>query len=445
MDKRLPQAIEAECALLGSMILDWRVIGEVVQIIESPQDFYDAKHTALFEVLVKMYDQNQSLDLVQLKHHLEDRGLLASTGGVEYLVELAESVPSASSAAYYARIVRDKAVLRHLIEAAGEILNQAYTGVASVGALLDEAEQKIFSLAETRINQDAAELKALLQETYALLEAHDGRQLTGLETGYYELDDMTNGLQNGEMIIIAARPSMGKTALALNIAEHITAVNHQPTALFSLEMSKQQLAQRLLCSRAGVDSQKVRKHNLTADEFGQLALVVGELSEAPLYIDDTPSLTLLALRAKARRLAARHDVKAIFIDYLQLMTASQAESRQQEVSTLSRGIKAMARELNVPVVCLSQLNRSPEGREGHRPRMSDLRESGSIEQDADVVALLHREDYYHRGEEDYQEKNTAELIIAKQRNGPTGKVELQFHSPTMRFNNLAAISRGPSF
>ncbi len=443
--EKLPQAIEAECALLGSMILDWRVVGEVIQVIENADDFYQRKHGALFGVLVQMYDQNQSLDMVQLKHRLEDLGLLEDVGGVEYLIELAESVPSASSAAYYAKIVNEKAVLRRLIDAAGQILNDAYSSAETVGMQLDQAEQKIFSLAETRVNEDAVELKTLLQETYARLEAHDGRHLTGLATNYFELDDMTNGLQNGEMIIVAARPSMGKTALALNMAEHIAADCQQPVALFSLEMGKQQLAQRLLCSRGGVDSHKVRKHNLTAEEFGKLALEVGALSEAPLYIDDTPGLTLLSLRAKSRRLAARYDIKAVFIDYLQLMTGSRAESRQQEVSALSRGIKAMARELNVPVVCLSQLNRSPEGREGHRPRMSDLRESGSIEQDADVVMLLHREDYYHRGEDDYQESNTAELIVAKQRNGPTGTVKLQFHGPTMRFNNLAQAHHNPTY
>lgn len=443
--EKLPQAIEAECAVLGSMILDWRVVGEVIQILSGSEDFYHRKHGALYQVLVDMYDQNQSLDMVQLKHRLEDLGLLEQVGGVPYLVELAESVPSASSAAYYARIVSEKSVLRRLIDATGHILREAYSSSEPVGNLLDQAEQKIFSLADSRVSDEATELKVLLQETYARLEAHDGRHLTGLDTGYFELNDMTNGLQNGEMIIVAARPSMGKTALALNIAEHIASDQHQPVAVFSLEMSKQQLAQRLLCSRGGVDSQKVRKHNLSADEFGQLALVVGELSEAPLYIDDTPALTLLGLRAKARRLAARHDIKAVIVDYLQLMTSPKSESRQQEVSTLSRGIKAMARELNVPVVCLSQLNRSSESREGHRPRMSDLRESGSIEQDADVVMLLHREDYYHRGEDDYPPNNTAELIVAKQRNGPTGTVKLQFHGATMRFNNLAATPQGPSF
>ncbi len=438
-NERLPQAIEAECALLGSMILDWRVCGEVVQILSSGNDFYERKHGALFGVLVEMYDQNQSLDLVQLKHRLEDLGLLEQVGGVEYLVELAESVPSATSAAYYGRIVRDKALLRHLIEAAGQILSDAYGSAESVGDQLDQAEQRIFKLAESGVKEDASELKVLLEETYARIEAqHErGHSLTGLDTGYYELNEMTSGLQNGEMVIVAARPSMGKTALALNMAEHIAAGNKQPVAVFSLEMSRQQLAQRLLCSRAGVDSQRVRRNKTTSDEFAQLAMACGELSEAPLYIDDTPSLTLLGLRAKARRLAARHDIQAVFIDYLQLMSASNTESRQQEVSSLSRGIKAMARELNVPVVCLSQLNRSAEGREGHRPRMSDLRESGAIEQDADVVMLLHREDYYHRGEDDYIETNAAELIIAKQRNGPTGTLKLQFHGPTMRFNNLS--------
>ena len=443
--EKLPQAIEAECALLGSMILDWNVVGEVVQILDGGDDFYQSKHGALYRVLVEMYDQNQSLDMVQLKHRLEDLGLLEQVGGVAYLIELAESVPSASSAAYYARIVKEKSVLRRLIDAAGQILHNAYSSAEPVGAQLDQAEQKIFGLAQSSMNDEAVELKVLLQETYARLEAHDGRHLTGLATGYYELDDMTNGLQNGEMIIIAARPSMGKTALALNMAEHLAADHRQAVAVFSLEMSKQQLAQRLLCSRGGVDSQKVRKYNLSPDEFGQLAMVVGELSEAPLYIDDTPSLSLLALRAKARRLAARHDIKAVFVDYLQLMTGPRSESRQQEVSSLSRGIKAMARELNVPVVCLSQLNRSSEGREGHRPRMSDLRESGSIEQDADVVMLLHREDYYHRGEEDHVDDNTAELIIAKQRNGPTGSVKMQFTGVTMRFNNLAQTHHRPSF
>ncbi len=439
-DKLPPHAVEAEMSLLGSMILDPQVIGDVVQIVRGSDDFHVPKHAAIYESLVYLYDQLQSLDMVQLKQRLADLGQLEQVGGVPYLLELAESVPSATSAPYYASIVRDKATLRHLIDASGRILYDAHHSAEPVGDLLDRAEREIFELADRGQVQEATELKVLLQETYARLEAHEGRSITGLETGFFELDELTSGFQNGEMIIVAARPSMGKTALAVNIAEHMAAANKLPVAVFSLEMSRQQLAQRLLCSRSGVDSHRLRKNTLSPDDYQKLSYFVGELSEAPMYIDDTPGLTLLALRAKARRLAARHDIKAVFVDYLQLMSAPGSENRQQEVSNISRGIKALARELNVPVVCLSQLNRSPEGREGHKPRMSDLRESGSIEQDADVVLMLHREEYYHDEQwklENPEKAGVAELIITKQRNGPTGTVTLQFHGGTTRFNNLA--------
>ncbi len=441
-DKLPPHAIEAEYALLGSMILDWRVCGDVLQIIRDPDDFYKPAHVAIYATLIELYDQNQSIDMVQLNQRLKDKQQLEHVGGLQYLIELAESVPSAASASYYARIVRDKSILRKLIESAGQIIYNCYNAEDDASVLLDQAEREIFQIAETRVGEDVSELKTLLQQTYERLEAEDGRLLTGIETGFFELDEMTNGLQKGEMIIVAARPSMGKTAFALNIAEHIAATNKHPLAVFSLEMSRQQLAQRLLCSRSGVDSHKLRRNMLNRDDFAKLSLTVGELSESPLLIDDTPGLSLLALRAKARRLAARHDIKAVFVDYLQLMSCPGAESRQQEVSNLSRGIKALARELNVPVICLSQLNRSPEGREGHRPRMSDLRESGSIEQDADVVIMLHREDYYHKGEDGYEDNNIAEVIITKQRNGPTGVVKLMFHAATTRFQNLASTAGG---
>ena len=437
LKKSPPHAIENEAALLGAMILDWRMCGEVLQVIRGPEDFYQAKHGTLYKVLVEMYDQVQTIELPQLKQRLADLGVLDEVGGVRYLLELAESVPSAAAAVHYAKIVRDKALLRHLIDAAVQILDRAYTAADPVSEQLDLAEQEIFRLAESGLSEDAPKLNELLQEIYTQIENHDGRHITGLETGYYELDEMTSGLQKGEMIILAARPSMGKTALALNIAEHMAATCKQPVAVFSMEMGRHQLAQRLLCSRSGVDSQKVRRNMLNADDFHKLQLAVGDLAEAPLYIDDSPGLSGLSLRARSRRLVARHDVKALVVDYLQLMSNPGAESRQQEVSNISRGIKALARELDVPVICLSQLNRQPEGREGHKPRLSDLRESGSIEQDADVVALLHREDYYHKGDEDYVHTNVAELIIAKQRNGPTGSVKLQFDSRTTRFNNLA--------
>ncbi len=443
-DKLPPHAIEAECALLGSLILDWRVCGEVVQVLKGPEDLYKPAHAAIYETLVELYDKVQSIDMVQLRQRLEDKGQLEQVGGLDYLIELAESVPSAASAVYYANIVREKAAVRHLIEAAGRILDDCYNSSDPVGDLLDKAERDIFEIAESKSTQEAAHLGELLQETYDQLQTDDGMR-TGIETGFFELDEMTNGLQPGELIIVAARPSMGKTALALNMAEHMAAVNRQPCAVFSLEMSRQQLAQRLLCSRSGVDSHKLRRNLLNDDDYANLAKAVGGLSEAPLYIDDTPGLTLLGLRAKARRLVARHDIKAVYVDYLQLMSAPGSESRQQEVSSLSRGIKALARELKVPVICLSQLNRAAEQREGHRPRMSDLRESGSIEQDADVVMMLHREDYFHRGEEDYEETNTAEVILTKQRNGPTGVVKLHFHGPTTRFHNLATHVGGGGY
>jgi replicative DNA helicase len=437
-DKLPPHALEAEMALLGSMILDGQVIGEVVQLMQGAEDFYKPAHAAIYQVLVDLYDKNDPIDDVHLQQKLKDRGELDNIGGINYLVELFESVPSATSAPYYAKLVREKAVLRRLIEAAGRVLYEAYTSGEPVEDLLDRAEQEIFKLAESKATVEASDLHTLIQETYTRLETHDGRVITGLETGYFELDEMLSGLQNGELIILAARPSMGKTALALNIAEHIGATNKQPVGVFSLEMSKQQLAQRLLCSRSGVDSQRLRRNMIRPEDWAVLQDACGQLSDAPMYIDDTPGLTLLGLRAKARRMAARYHIKAVFVDYLQLMSAgSRTDSREQEVSTISRGIKALARELNVPVVCLSQLNRQAETREGHRPRMSDLRESGSIEQDADVVLMLHREDYFHRGEEGHVDDNIAELIVAKQRNGPTGTVKLTFHSATTRFNNLA--------
>lgn len=446
-ERQPPNSVENECALLGAMILDWRVTGDILEIIQSGEDFYLEKHQQIYQVLIEMYDQVQVIELPQLKQMLEDRGHLEEVGGVEYLIRLAESVPSAVSAAHYAKIVREKAVLRRLIDAAGNVLSRAYTGSEPVLIQLDLAEQDIFRLADSGSSGDAQELGELLHELHDQIAARvdEGRVITGLETGYYELDEMTSGLQNSEMVIIAARPSMGKTALALNIAEHIAVDLKQPVAVFSLEMSRQQLAQRLLCSRSGVDAHKLRRNMLSPDDFNALQKTIGNLADAPLFIDDSPGLTPLRMRAKARRLASRHGVKAVVVDYMQLMTHPGVESRQQEVSAISREIKALARELDVPVICLSQLNRSPEAREGHKPRMSDLRESGSIEQDADVVMMLHREDYYHRGEEDYPESNIAELIITKQRNGPTGTVKLQFHGATTRFNNLAPGSTEPTY
>jgi len=450
-EKLPPHAPEAEAAVLGSMILDWKVCGEVMQILgdgaEGSKRFYNQAHSALYEILIELYDRNQSLDMVQLNQKLIDREMLEDVGGLDYVIALAEGVPSAAAAHHYATIVKEKAQLRQVIAAAGLMLDRCYNSDDPAAEVLDGASQQIFEIAHDRGGDAVAALKDLVEETYKQLEDLDGRMVTGIETGFFELDEMTNGLQKGEMIIIAARPSMGKTAFTLNIAEHIGLVSKKPVAVFSLEMSKHQLAQRLMSSHSGVDSSRIRRGMLGRDDLSRLAQSVIELSDSPIYIDDTPGLSLLPLRAKARRLVFEKDVSAIMIDYLQLMSAPGAESRQQEVSNLSRGLKALARELDIPVVCLSQLNRQSEARDGHRPRMSDLRESGSIEQDADVVMMLHRESYYHRNDPDWElenpeKANEAEIIIAKQRNGPVGTVRLVFDGSTTRFRNAARHGHG---
>jgi len=330
-------------------------------------------------------------------------------------------------------------LLRELVQAGTEILDDAYDPGGDTSQKLDDAERKIFAVTNKKISGSAAAIKDLVTLAYSLIEKREGKHVTGLATGYFELDATTCGLQNGEMIIIAGRPSMGKTSLAMNIAEHVALEENVGVVMFSMEMGRQQIAERFLCSVSRIESQLVRKGMLSTAHYEELVKACGVLSEAPIYIDDTAGLTPLELRGKARRLKSRYDIGCIVVDYLQLMSlgAGRVESRQQEITTISRYLKALARELEIPVVVLSQLNRAPEGREGHRPRMSDLRESGSIEQDADVVMLLHREDYYHRGEADYEDNNTAEVIIAKQRNGPTGTVELRFLEKFTHFENAS--------
>ena len=439
--RSMPESLAAEAAVLGSMIIDPACISEVVEQLKA-EAFYRIENQYIFDAMVFLYEKNkgEGLDAVLLRDELEKRRQLETLGGVEYIARVMDSVPSSANVMYYAGIVKDKQLLRELIGAASEILEMGYEETGEPGVKLDEAEQKIFAVTDKKISGAAVVLKDLVVSAFELIEKRKGSHVTGLATGYYELDDLTCGLQNGEMIIIAGRPSMGKTSLALNIAEHIGLVEELPVAIFSLETGRQQLAERFLCSSSRIDSQKVRKGMLDTEHYQQLVETCGVLSEAPIYVDDTAGLTPLGLRAKARRLKSQRDIKCLIVDYLQLMHlgVGRVESRQQEISTISRYIKALARELNIPVVVLSQLNRSPEGREGHRPRMSDLRESGSIEQDADVVMLLHREDYYHRGEADYSDNNTAEVIIAKQRNGPTGSVKLMFREKFTRFENLSS-------
>jgi len=360
--------------------------------------------------------------------------ILDEIGGIDYLTEILSTVPNAANGSHYAGIVREKALLRQLISASNDILREAYAPHETAEIVLENAEKKIFAIAERKIQGQMTPMEDVLHEVFEMIENRGQR---GVETGFFELDDMLNGLQRGEMLIVAARPSMGKTAFAMNIIEHVSANSLLPCAVFSLEMSKQQLAQRMLCSRGQIDAHKLRKGMLQAHEYAHLANVVGELAKAPIWVDDSAGLTPLDLRAKARRLKRQHDIKLIMVDYMQLMDNPGPENRQQQISEISRGIKAVARELDIPVMALSQLNRASEGRDGHRPRMSDLRESGSIEQDADVIMLLHREDYYRMSEPDFTPDNIAEIIIAKQRNGPTGTVKLTFMNKTTRFENLS--------
>jgi len=442
MARSMPESLAAEAAVLGSMLIDPECIGDVIEIVERDA-FYRIEHRHIFEALISLYEKNKGvgIDAVLLRDELIKRTCLEEVGGVEYIAKILDSVPSSANVAYYAGIVKDKMLLRELITTAGAILENAYNQTGEPHEALDEAEQRIFAITDKNISGNATALKDLVVRSFELIENRQGSHVTGLATGYYELDDLTCGLQNGEMIIVAGRPSMGKTSLALNITEHLGLIENVPIAIFSLEMGKQQLAERFLCSISEIDSQKVRRGMLSDEHYKKLADACAELSEAPIYIDDTSTLTPLDIRAKARRLKSRYNIQCIMVDYLQLMSlgSGHSESRQQEITTISRYLKALARELDIPVIVLSQLNRSPEGREGHKPRMSDLRESGSIEQDADVVMLLHREDYYHRGEDDYEQDNTAELIIAKQRNGPTGTIKLTFREKITRFENAARV------
>lgn len=438
--RSMPESLEAEAAVLGSMMIDPACIGQVAETLKADA-FYRVEHQLIFNALILLYEKNkgEGIDGVLLRNELQNRGQLDEVGGVDYLVKLMDSVPSSANVLYYMGIVKDKQLLRNIIQAAGDVLESAYNPTGDTGEKIDEAERRIFEISSETVKGEADSLKDLVTQAYELIEKRDGKHVTGIPTGYYKLDELTCGLQKGDMIIIAGRPSMGKTSLVMNIVEHMGTKEKIPVAIFSLEMGRQQLAERFLCSKSGVDSQLVRKGRLTTEEYQKLVEACGSLSEAPIFIDDTSGLTPLELRSKSRKLKSKYDIKCIIVDYLQLMSVGnkKTESRQQEITEISRYIKALARELNVPVVVLSQLNRAPEGREDHRPRMSDLRESGSIEQDADVVMLLHREDYYHRGEESYENTGDAEVIIAKQRNGPTDTVKLTFREKITRFENLS--------
>ncbi len=435
LERTMPQSIEAEMSVLGAMILDNEVISLVIPILNK-LSFYKTAHQELYQVIVDVYDKGQQVDLVVLREELKKRSLLEKVGGVEYLMELEEVVPTIGNVEYYANIVREKAIKRNLIEVAATIQKQSFEESTDTEQLLDASERAIFDITQKKFNTTSTRLNEILKETFSRIENLHDRQsrLTGVSSGYYDLDDKTCGLQPSELIIFAARPSMGKTSLVLNIVEHVGVVEKKPVVIFSLEMSAQQVAQNMLCSHARIDAHKLRMGFLDDKQWSDLSYGLGSLSEAPIFIDDTPGLTVLEVRAKARRLKAQYDIQLVAVDYLQLMESSRGENRQQEISIISRGLKSLARELKIPVIAVSQLNRSAESREGHRPRMSDLRESGAIEQDADVIVLLHRDNYY-----DPDKDNTAELNIAKQRNGPTGVIKLTFLSHFMRFESLASM------
>lgn len=435
LERTMPQSIEAEMSVLGAMILDNEVISLVIPILNK-LSFYKTAHRELYQAIVDIYDKGQPVDLVVLREELKKRSLLEKVGGVEYLMELEEAVPTIGNVEYYANIVREKAIKRNLIEVAATIQKQSFEESTDTEHLLDASERAIFDITQKKFNTASTRLNEILKETFSRIENLHDRQsrLTGLSAGFYDLDDITCGLQPSELIIVAARPSMGKTSLVLNVVEHVGVVEKKPVVIFSLEMSAQQVAQNMLCSHARIDAHKLRMGFLDDKQWSDLSYGLGSLSEAPIFIDDTPGLTVLEMRAKARRLKAQYDIQLVAVDYLQLMESSREENRQQEISVISRRLKSLARELKIPVIAVSQLNRSVESREGHRPRMSDLRESGSIEQDADVIVLLHRDNYYNPDKD-----NTAELIIAKQRNGPTGVVKLTFLSHFMRFESLASM------
>ncbi|MCG3125414.1 MAG: Replicative DNA helicase [Phycisphaerae bacterium] len=445
LSRPLPHDPDAERAVLGAMLIERETIGEVITVLEAlgAGAFFSERHRQLYQVLVELYQQDKLVDDLVVKDELVRRGLFEPLGGFEFLTALVSAVPSAQRARHYAHIVRDRALSRQLIDATHRVSEAAFEDSLPATELLDFAEGEIFAVTERRVTGGATNLQELVRETFRQIESRGEDALTGEPTGYHKLDELTCGLQPSELIIIAARPSMGKTALVLNIAEHMAIVEKpaRPVLFFSLEMSKQQLVERILCSRGRVDSHRLRRGMLSAGEVSRLQHAAHLIGDKPLYVDDTSSLSILELRARARLAWRKYRIRAIFVDYLQLMRAPGTDSRQEEVATISRGLKALAKDLKIPVIAAAQLNRNPEERTGNRPRMADLRESGAIEQDADVVALLHRETYYKtKGPDEVpggdDEDNVAELIIAKQRNGPTDTIKLVWNKQYTRFDNL---------
>jgi replicative DNA helicase len=447
-DRQPPYSEDAEQAVLSAMLMDQDAVVRASEFVDDSM-FYAERHRRIFRAMVAIAERGSVVDPLTLADELGRKGELDAAGGKDFIGYLVDAVPTSANIEYHALIVREKAILRTLIQVSTQIVHDAFSGTSTAVELLDEAESKIFQVSQQRKADGFMRIKELLWPTMERIEAlsRGGKSITGVASGFNDLDEMTSGFQPADLIIVAARPSMGKTAFCLNLAQHAAIEDHVPVAFFSLEMSKESLVQRMLTSEARVDSQRLRRGMLRDDEFPMLARAAGILSSAPIWIDDSPGITLLEMRSKARRLKADSNIGMVIVDYLQLMQGhSSAENRQQEVSQISRGLKALAKELGVPVIALSQLSRAPEQRTGdHRPQLSDLRESGAIEQDADLIMFLFRQEMYEGpvDKDGNSIEGKAELIVGKQRNGPTGLVNLHFYKQYTRFANWSPRQAQP--
>ncbi|MBA3948782.1 MAG: replicative DNA helicase [Acidobacteria bacterium] len=439
-DRTLPHNLEAEKCVLGAILIDNHQFNAAAEFIDD-RDFFRDAHRRIWNKMVLLSERGDAIDLVTLKDELQRSAELDEVGGPAYIAGLTDGVPRASNVDYYAKIVKEKATLRNLIHSAKKILTSAYEAEEAPDELLDQAEKAIFEIAEDRIREGFVPLSALVNSSFATIEKlqqHKGL-VTGVPTGFADLDEMTSGLQPSDLILIAARPSMGKTSLVMNIAQHVGTKTDMTVGVFSLEMSKEQLFMRMLTSEASIDAHRFRGGFLAEKDYARLSQALGTLHDAKVFIDDAAGIGVLEMRAKARRLMAEHGLNLLIIDYIQLMSGrGRFENRQQEVASISRALKGLAKELHIPIIALSQLSRATEGRADHRPQLSDLRESGSLEQDADVVMFIHRQEMYDREDTKPEDQGIAELIIGKQRNGPTGSVTLTFLKQFTRFENYSA-------
>lgn len=432
--RSLPQSLEAEQSVIGSMLIDKNAIVKVSEKLNE-EDFYRDGHKVIYRSILELFKEDSAVDILTVLEYLKSNDLLERAGGVTYVTELSNSVATTANLPSYIKIVEEKSLLRKLIKASTAIIEDSYNKQGNVENVLDQAEKKIFDIAEKKTSNDFESIKDVLGRGLEEIERlfNDQGSITGVGSGFIDLDAKTSGFQKGDMILIAARPSMGKTTFALNIAEHAALREGKSVVIFSLEMSKEQLAYKLLCSEANVDLVKLRTGTLEDKDWESIAKAAGPLGNSKIYIDDTAGVSVMEMRSKCRRLKIEYGIDLILIDYLQLMSGSSTDNRQQEVSEISRSIKALAKEMECPVIALSQLSRAPEQRADHRPMLSDLRESGSIEQDADLVMFLYRDEYYNK---ETEEKNVAECIVAKQRNGPVGTVKLAFLGQLSKFGNL---------